>query len=213
MRYSGTGPRGIQEPESQATYGQTHRQKGGRRVLVARHLIWIICAVGLAQPAFEVASIKPNRSGQGNSGFRRAGAGELNAINITLKKLIAYAYDVQDYQISGGPDWMDSERYNILAKPGTEPAPATGAGGTSLLRLRLQALLADRFQLSFHRATKELPIFTLAVGKNGPKLKAATASQEELLSNGHHLTCQKVSMAFFSKVFLQGELGGPVSDK
>ncbi len=184
-----------------------------------KSLFRLLIGIGLVSsvPAqtFEVASIKPNRTGARNSGFRRAGEGELNATNITLKRLIAYAYDVQDYQISGGPNWLDSERYDILAKPesSAESRPETAAARTALLRLRVQALLAERFQLVLHRTTKELPMFALVVGKNGPKLSETKQSQSELLTNGHHLTCQKVSMATFAKVFLQGQMGRSVQDR
>ncbi|HEY3841521.1 MAG TPA: TIGR03435 family protein, partial [Bryobacteraceae bacterium] len=158
------------------------------------------------RPAFEVAAIKLNRSGAMNSGFRRAAPGELNALNITLKMLIAYAYNVQDYQIIGGPGWMDSERYDILAKPATGAERAT-------LRARVQTLLADRFQLVFHRDTRELPIYALTVAKKGPKLRLSTQPAMDLVTNGHHLTCQKTSMEQFAKIFLQGQLHRNVVDK
>jgi uncharacterized protein (TIGR03435 family) len=174
---------------------------------------WFVCLAICARlqgdvATFEVASIKPNRSGAANSGFRQAGPGELNATNVTLKMLIAYAYDVRDYQISGGPGWLDSERYDVLAKP----EQSVEAGGREVLRSRVQALLADRFQLTLHRATKELPMFALVVGKGGSKLNATKSSRTELVSNGHHLDCQKVSMESFAKVFLQGELRRSVKD-
>jgi uncharacterized protein (TIGR03435 family) len=142
-----------------------------------------------------------------NSGFKRAAPGALNATNVSLKKLITYAYDLQDYQITGDAGWMESERYDILAKG--EPGPDSAR----LIRQRVQTLLADRFQLAFHRTTKELPTFDLTVAKKGPKLKETTATQMELVTNGHHLTCQKVSMAQFAKVFLQGQLHRSVVDR
>ena len=80
-------------------------------------------------------------------------------------------------------------------------------------RLRVQALLADRFKLSVHRTTKELPMFSLVIGKNGPKVQASTSTSADLISNGHHLSCHKGSMAYFCKVFLQSELGRFVVDK
>lgn len=168
------------------------------------------------QPAFEVASIKPNRTGARNSGFRRAGPGALNATNVTLKMLISFAYEVRDHQISGGPDWIDSERYDILAK--SEDGAGTQARTTeernALLRLRVQKLLADRFQLTLHRTTRELPMFALVVGKNGTKqLHPAMGSGSELVTNGHHLTCRQITMATFARTFLQSELGRSVVDR
>ena len=166
-------------------------------------------------PTFEVAAIKVNKTESRNSGFRRAGPGQLNATNASLKMLIEYAYDVRDYQLTGGPNWLDTERYDILAKP---PADAdadikTAAERTAHLRQRVQALLADRFQLTLHRTTKELPIYALTVAKNGPKgLKEPDGSASDLIDNGHHLTCHKVSIEMMAKVFLQGALGRPVVD-
>jgi uncharacterized protein (TIGR03435 family) len=186
-----------------------------------KHSIHIVLAAGLMiapsghAQTFEVASIKPNRTGARNSGFRRAGPGELNATNVTLKMLIAYAYDIRDYQISGGPNWLDSDRYDILAKPEitAETVAEKPADRNALLRLRVRSLLSDRFQLTLHPSTKELPRFALIVGKNGPKLNASTSSASELVTNGHHLTCQKVTIDAFAKVFLQGQLGRSVVNK
>ena len=125
----------------------------------------------LAQPAapppsFDVASIKlspPGREG-GNSPFGdniQATPGSLTMRRITLKAGIAWAYHVFEYQVNG-PEWIGSERYDIAAKAAS---PTT----TAELRVMLQALLADRFQLTLHRQTKEMQAFVLTVGKNGPK--------------------------------------------
>jgi len=188
---------------------------------IASHLLTcgvVAAASGLAQapPAFEVASIKPNHSAARNSGFRRASPGSLNATNVTLKMLISYAYDVRDYQISGGAGWIDAERYDILAKPepGEGTHPATEMERNAMLRRRVQTLLADRFQLVLRRSTKELPTFTLFLAKNGPKgLTAGTGEKSELVDNGHHLTCREITMASFCKIFLQSYLRRWVVDK
>jgi uncharacterized protein (TIGR03435 family) len=131
---------------------------------------------GAPSPSFEVASIKPNRSGELNIsiGFQ---PGRFVTTGTTVKQLIALAYDVRDLQVSGGPSWVDSERYNIEAK---EPdsfaqelpklAPAQRA---AQLRLMVQSLLADRFKLKLRHESKELPVYALVVAKNGPKLHEA----------------------------------------
>src|ERR1700753_2598129 len=87
------------------------------RLLLALGLLGGLTYLAAAPPTFEVAVIKPNKTGALNRGFRRAGPGELNALNDSLKMLIEYAYDLRDYQIEGGPKWLDSESYDILAKP------------------------------------------------------------------------------------------------
>jgi uncharacterized protein (TIGR03435 family) len=163
---------------------------------------------GAARPEFEVISIKPTRTDSRNSGFRRAAGGTLNATNVTVRFLIGWAYDLRDDQITGGPGWLDVDRYEVLAKP-----PA-GTDGPKLIRERTQSLLADRFQVVVHRDTKEMPVYALTVGKNGPKgMRASTASQTDWVSNGHHLDCQKVSMATFAKGFLAPQTGRTVIDK
>jgi bla regulator protein BlaR1 len=162
------------------------------------------------RPSFEVISIKPTPGNPVNSGFRRANGGSLNATNVTVRFLIEFAYDVRDDQISGGPAWLDSARFEVVAKPGE----GAEAGNTQqLVRQRTQSLLADRFHLAFHRETKELPVLVLKVAKNGPKgLKPSVAASMDYVTNGHHLDCQHVSMATFAG-FLAHQTHRSVTDK
>ncbi len=165
---------------------------------------------GVARPTFEVISVKPTQGNPMNSGFRRANPGGLNATNVTVRMLIEYAYDVRDDQISGGPAWLDSEKYEVLGKPPDSPEAASGA---QVVRLRTQSLLADRFHLALHRETKEMPVLVLTVAKNGPKgLKASSAASTDYVTNGHHLDCRRVSMETFGK-FLARQTGRSVTDK
>jgi uncharacterized protein (TIGR03435 family) len=168
---------------------------------------------GVAAQSFEVASIKPNRSGARNSGFKRFTGGELDATNITLKMLIAFAYETPQERILQGPAWLDSDRYDILAKPDrATDQPSDQSMGA--IRLRTQALLADRFKLAIHKETRQLPVFMLLVDKGGPKhLLPPKGGRPDLFTNGRHVTCQAASMAFFAKNFLTGQVGGPVSDE
>ncbi len=162
-----------------------------------------------SRPAFEVVSVKPTPGQPLNSGFRRASPGTLNAINVSVRFLIEYAYGVRDDQISGGPSWLDTDRYEIMAKP-----PAGADTSEAAKRLRTQSLLADRFHLVFHRQTKELPVLVLTVGKNGPKgLHEATTERPDFVSNGHHLSAQRLSMASFARDFLANQTGRSVTDK
>jgi uncharacterized protein (TIGR03435 family) len=117
-------------------------------------------------PKFEVATIKPGHNdGHGPSGIRPAPGGERYiATNITLKALITVAYRLRPDQVIGGPGWMDTDVYDMNAK-------AEQPSSLEELHLMLRDLLADRFKLRFHRDTKEMPIYALTVGKDGPKLK------------------------------------------
>jgi uncharacterized protein (TIGR03435 family) len=116
--------------------------------------------------AFDVASIKPARP-EARGYSIRPFPGRLSTENVTLKLLIAEAYHVYDFQISG-PKWIDSERYDLEAKIGGD-APPTKAQ----LRAILQKLLADRFGLSVRRESKEMPVFMLEAGKGGSTLQPA----------------------------------------
>lgn len=122
----------------------------------------------LAQPAFEVASVKGGRDPLRE--FDRgenveAHPGTLSMRSVRLLTAICWAYDAQEFQVEG-PDWISSERYDIMAKAG-EPAPV------ERLRAMLQTLLADRLQMKVHRQTKEMEGLVITVGKNGHKLKEA----------------------------------------
>jgi uncharacterized protein (TIGR03435 family) len=84
--------------------------------------------------------------------------------NATLKDLIRFCYRLRDFQILGGPKWLEVDRYDIAAKPEDRSQPEQ-------VLLMMQQLLADRFQLKFHRESKEAPVYELMVAKNGPKLR------------------------------------------
>jgi uncharacterized protein (TIGR03435 family) len=128
------------------------------------------CAQGVDGPTFEVASIKPaapmvpGRIMIGmNGGPGSRDPGQITVTNMGLGDLMANAYDVKSYQISG-PPWMDSQRFDIVAKV---PAGATKDDA----RVMWQNLLKERFGLALHHETKEMAMYALVVGKNGPKLK------------------------------------------
>lgn len=116
-------------------------------------------------PSFEVASIKAAAPPVYGKLMIRMGGdpGRIDYSNVSLKDIIRQAYDVHDYQISG-PDWMNSARFDIVAKV-PDGAPK------DQVPLMWQTLLAERFKLQIHRETKELPMYALVVGKNGPKMK------------------------------------------
>jgi uncharacterized protein (TIGR03435 family) len=125
--------------------------------------------------AFEVATVKPAVVDEKGRYIRMQSVNRFYAKGFTLNALVAAAYSLTPRAISGGPAWTDSERYDILAStPGdVQPNPDEQM---SMLR----KLLSDRFQLTFHREPKELPVFALTVAKGGPKLKPSTAPPSEL---------------------------------
>jgi uncharacterized protein (TIGR03435 family) len=145
-----------------------------RAIMGAGLVVFTSCAA-FAQtaensPSFEVASVKPAAPITGNAirvmmrgGPGSPDPGQITYSNVTLKNVVMNAYGVKGFQISG-PGWLDSERYDIVAKV---PRGATKAE----FMVMLQNLLAERFKLTLHREKKDLPMYALVVGKNGPKLK------------------------------------------
>ena len=128
-------------------------------------------------PSFEVATVKPNRSGDPRT-LIGGPLGRFTTTGTTTKFLIAYAYDVKGFQVSGGPSWVDSERYDIDAKvPDSITQEALKLPFDQIKQqylLMVQALLGDRFKLKLSYQTKELPVLALVVAKNGPKIREAT---------------------------------------
>ena len=122
-------------------------------------------------PRFEVASIKlwqppTTRATSGTVVFAPVGSGIFNR-STTVARLIAEAYEVQDFQLSGGEDWVRTERYDVAARAGREVSPTE-------LRDMVKALLADRFHLRVRTETREMPILELRLarsdGRVGPNL-------------------------------------------
>ena len=126
------------------------------------------------RPEFETASIKINASGGSTS--MSFGSKGVAAKNTPLRQLIGMAYQIRDFQVSGGPAWIDSDRYDIEAKPGTGPMAGRMTKESMLESmaksgLMLQSLLEDRFKLKLHRETKELPVYALTVAKGGIRMQ------------------------------------------
>ena len=140
-------------------------------------LLALMIPLAVAQNAgFEVASIKPTAPVAHGYSIVPSAGGRLTMKNITLKRMLAAAYNVQDFQISGGPKWLETDPYDIAAK---------AEGNRNLTERQLldlvKPLLADRFQVAFHWETKQLPRYSLVVGKGGSKLKEVPADGEPQL--------------------------------
>src|SRR5262245_30923210 len=121
-------------------------------------------------PQFEIADVHTSVPGlfpEMAGGILREGRYEIR--NATMVDLIKTAYGVPDEKVSGGPNWLETDRFDVIAK-----APAGTTAQTA--KVMLQNLLADRFKLAIHNDNKPLPVFVLTVGKNGHKLKAASGN-------------------------------------
>lgn len=131
-----------------------------------------------ARPAFgqfEVATVRPTPPEWTRGRFiRMQTSHQLLAKNYELRVLIAAAFNLSPQAISGGPAWIDSDHYDILAETPGEVRP-----NLEEQMAMLRKLLADRFQLKFHREPKEFAVYALTVGKGGPKLKPSTLSPDD----------------------------------
>src|SRR6516165_2718568 len=141
-------------------------------------LVWLLVMMAplVATPlsqwtiSFEVASIRQNRSGSGNTNIRLLAGGRFEVVNATLKTLIRNAYEILGFQLVGGRSWLDTEYCDIAA---TTQAP--GELTKENLPKLLQNLLADRFRLNTHWETKDGAVYSLAVDHNGPKFGRSTS--------------------------------------
>jgi len=118
---------------------------------------------------FDVASVKRNSSTpSGRMTFQASAGGRLTAENMPLRLLIQRAYDVRPFQISDGPSWIDTERYDIVATADAV-VPEKHVVGPML-----RALLEDRFRLKLHRETRELPVLNLTQKSSGKLMTSKT---------------------------------------
>ena len=142
---------------------------------------------------FEVASIKPNNSGDGRIMMGMQPGGRFTATNITLIQLIRNAYQLQPNQIVGGADWMTNDHYDIAAKAedGAVSGPQPPPGQPGPVQLMLRALLAERFKLVAHNEDREMPIFALVLsrpdGKLGPQLTKSDVDCSTVAGRGRGL--------------------------
>ena len=118
--------------------------------------------------SFELTSVKRNNSGAGGGSNRNQPNGSFSGTNVTLRPFIARAYEVRVFQVTGGPDWIDFDRFDIVGR---------GAEGTAnaMRPAMLRGLLADRFKLATHTETRDQPVYALVLarsdGRLGPQLK------------------------------------------
>lgn len=151
------------------------------RVILGTAVLLSATSAQDTRPQFDVASIKPNHSGNPIMQFQPGPEGNFTASNCSLRLLIRYAYDMQPFQLVGGPGWVTSDRYDIAAKAAGNP-PLPG------LQAMLQRLLEDRFQLKYHSETREADGYALVVSKPG-KLRESEPGDCPPPSSGPHPPC------------------------
>jgi uncharacterized protein (TIGR03435 family) len=163
---------------------------------------------GRAQ-SIEVASVKPSKPGVRGYAIQPL-PGRLHTANTSLKMLVAAAYNVYDFQISGGPKWVEDDRYDVEVKAHGDTPPTKAE-----LRVMLQKVLADRFSLAFHRETKTLPVYALELAKGGAKFqqsKELAGDPYFRLFQRRQITAQRAPLSLLTETLSQ-LLGRPVLDK
>jgi uncharacterized protein (TIGR03435 family) len=140
-------------------------------------LFTIMVVTAQTPMSFQAVSVKPNHSGEQNARISGQPGGQMTATNVPLRSLISAAYQVPDFQIVGGPSWVDSDRFDVTAKAAGDPNPQQ-------FQLMLQSALAQRFKLRVHREIAEVPVYALVLaasdGKPGPHLGTSGIDCEEL---------------------------------
>jgi len=151
----------------------------------------LLCGLAAAQTThFEVASIKPANPAECNDRLLRTyNAGGLNATNVPIRALITMAYGIRDSQLTGGPGWVGTDCYNVIAKPEKMEGAPTNVGASSityeqtdeqrkvrddLLKERVRNLLTERFGLQVRKEIREEQVYTLTVMKSGPRVTPNT---------------------------------------
>jgi uncharacterized protein (TIGR03435 family) len=175
---------------------------------LAAGLVLAIAAALLAQPAgvkpsFEAASIR--LSPPEYAGFQSYAKGDrYTALTATVRDLVAFAYGVLNFQISGGPGWASTTHYNISAK--------MNSATPDQVRPMLQTLLANRFGLRFHRVTQNHSGYALVIGKNGPKLTESKNPGPGLGLGRGHLTARGANMRLLTRE-LSSQIEAPIADR
>jgi len=165
----------------------------------------VVRAQSKSKLQFEEASIKPSDPNARDFRLRVDPGGRIAATGITLQVLIQWAYDVRDFQIEGVQGWFNSGHYDITTVGGGDTRPDD-------LKPMMQNLLADRFKLAFHSATKEVPVYALTVAKSGPKLNASASEFSRMSIDRGQLHALKWTMAKFA-ADLSRQLGRTVVDR
>jgi uncharacterized protein (TIGR03435 family) len=147
--------------------------------------LFVMCGLPLlgAPPAFEVATVRPSGSQSRMIGVLTYPGGRILAQNLNLVQLIQEAFNVQAFQIVGGPGWMRDIRYDVEAKPPADSKAARSKPSNFKLPMNgeqgemFQTLLADRFQLKLHRETRQGSVYRLS--QSGKKLMLEPAKDRD----------------------------------
>lgn len=142
------------------------------------------------EPAFDVASIRPNQTPGQRSEIQLTPAGRLNAISATPRSIILRAYGLVDAQLIGAPQWLNEERYDVDARVAAAPA-----GGPDSLLPHVRALLVDRFKLKARPDTRELPAYALTFARRDQQLGSLIRKTDTDCTRATSMTVDEVRAA------------------
>jgi len=142
---------------------------------------------------FDVAEVRPSKASAQREGLTALPSGEVDMIGYTLRELIVLAFEVKGDRVAGGPRWLDSDRFDVIAKSPDAMSPHAIAA-------MLKTLLADKFQLQTHTEDRPLSVFAVVMGKESPKLKngdglARSECDLVVADQGRSYTCRNTTMA------------------
>jgi uncharacterized protein (TIGR03435 family) len=160
-----------------------------------------------ADPAFEVATVKLSQP-DARGGGTRVQNDTFSAMNLTLSELVRFLYDVHGQQVIGLPAWASSQRYDIAGKPDAEGEPSQDQW-----KIMLRKLLADRFQLTFHKEQREFPVYSLSPAKGGVKISKNDTKSETsgvIFRGPGSVLLNNVTMDEFCRMLQSSALDRPV---
>lgn len=168
-------------------------------------------AAALAAQSFDVVSVRPNTTGAGRSS-ERTNSGHVMAENITPSSMIQQAFGIRSSQIEGAPSWIETDKYDLQATTGT-----TKDLDDIELQPYWESMLATRFRMKYHHASKEMQVYSLTVAKSGAKLPENTSGGDtstHLSKSAQHalLTSTHIAMPKFA-LLLGKRLDRNVIDK
>src|ERR1051326_947994 len=177
-----------------------------------RALFGTILLAATLQSTFDVASIKRNTTAGAVSDTVTT-PGRVNLINVTLFSVVLRAFGVLDAQVAGAPDWLRTERYDIVAVTGDATALTD-----DVRQKYLQSLLAERCGLVFHRERRELRVYSLVPSKAGARIAVPTGSGDYAMrlrpadAGRLRLQSTKGNMRRLAEI-LSGQMGDLVVDR
>jgi uncharacterized protein (TIGR03435 family) len=172
---------------------------------IAAFLLYVGSALCQSPPRIEVASVKASHADPAHWGVT-TGHGRIRAENVTLKRCMMGAWSIGPNQIVGGPDWLNTDRFEIEARA-DQPVD-----DDAVLSVLLRGILAERFKLALHHETRPMEAYVLEVAKNGPKMETAAGGESIDFARNGGLDSKNATMQHFAEV-LSRQMDLPVVNR